>query len=406
MSELVCNQPEAGMENSFDVLIVGGGVIGVSTLYQLTALGCRNVALVDRGDLATGATARSSGIVRTHYSVPINVEVARASLRMFEAFPNLLDDPEADCGLVKSGYLIVAPPGRDSNAVRESIAMQRGLGVEASLIDRSEALERHPWLALEGIDAIGYEAEAGFADPYLVTNAFARAARRNGATIRLDTAVSGFLKDGSRVHGVMTNKGAIYAGTTISAMGIWSGTLKRWTGLDVPLALNAHSVFTLAAARPYESHLPVLKDLASPARLYMRPMSGNLLVGAGNDGSPAEDPDNPEIAVDMDGIVEEAAQAAHRLPAFSEGRLVRSWSGIYDTTPDWNPVIGPVPGIDGLQVAFGFSGHGFKLSPMIGRMLAQSALGLATDIPIRPYRITRFVENEPLIGRYGPGAVS
>jgi sarcosine oxidase subunit beta len=394
------------MENTFDVLIIGGGVIGASTLYQLTALGCRRVALVDRGNLATGATARSSGIVRTHYSVPINVEVARASLRMFEEFPVLLDDPEADAGLVKSGYLIAAPPGKDSEAVKASIAMQRSLGVEASLIDRAEALERHPWLVLDDVDAIGYEAEAGFADPYLVTNAFARAARRNGATIRLDTAVTGFLKEGSRVCGVMTDKGPIHAATTISAIGIWSQSLARWAGIDVPLSLNAHSVFALAAAKQYESHLPILKDLASPSRLYMRPMSGSLLVGAGNDGYPAEDPDNAEIAVDLDSIVDEAAQAAHRLPAFGEGRLLQSWTGLYDTTPDWNPVLGLVPGIDGLQIAFGFSGHGFKLSPMIGRMLAQSALALDTDIPIRPYRITRFAENDLLVGRYGPGAVS
>jgi sarcosine oxidase, subunit beta len=397
---------EDGMENTFDVLIVGGGVIGASTLFQLTQLGCRNVALIDRGDLATGATARSSGIVRTHYSVPINVEVARASLRMFEAFPRLLDDPEASSGLVISGYLIVAPPGKDSDAVKASIDMQKGLGVEASLIDAKEALERHPWLALDDVAMIGYEAEAGFADPYLVTNAFARAARRNGATIKTGTTVTGFLKEGSRVLGVMTDKGPIHAATTISAIGIWSQALAGWAGLDVPLSLNAHSVFTLAAAKPYESQLPILKDLASPGRLYMRPMSGNLLVGAGNDGYATDDPDSPEVDVDMDSIVDEAAQAANRLPAFSDGRLVRSWSGIYDTTPDWNPVLGPVPGIDGLQVAFGFSGHGFKLSPMIGRMLAQSALGQETDLPVRPYRITRFAENDLLVGRYGPGAVS
>lgn len=394
------------MNDTYDVLIVGGGVIGASTLFQLTALGCRNVALVDRGDLATGATARSSGIVRTHYSVPINVEVARASLRMFEDFPDLVGDPEAHSGLVISGYLIIAPPGKDSDAVRASIAMQQGLGVEASLIDRKQALERHPWLALDDVDAIGYEAEAGFADPYLTTNAFARAARRNGATLHLNTKVTGFLKDGDRIRGVMTDKGPIHAGVTISAMGIWSRELTRWAGIDVPLALNAHSVFTLAAAKPYKSSLPILKDLVSASRLYMRPTSGNLLVGAGNDGYATDDPDSPDIAVDMDSIVDEAAQAANRMPAFNEGRLVRSWSGIYDTPPDWNPILGPVPGIEGLQVAFGFSGHGFKLSPMIGRMLAQSALGLATDIPIRPYRITRFAENDLLVGRYGPGAVS
>ena len=394
------------MADTYDVLIIGGGVIGASTLFHLTALGCRNVALVDRGELATGATARSSGIVRTHYSVPINVEVARASLRMFEAFPDLLDDPEAHSGLIKSGYLIVAPPGKDSDAVRASIAMQQSLGVEAALIDRTEALARHPWLALGDVEAIGYEAEAGFADPYLVTHAFARAARRNGASIRTDTTVTGILKDGNRVCGVTTDKGPIHAATTVSAIGIWSQSLARWAGIDIPLSLNAHSVFTLAAAEPYDSYLPILKDLVSPARLYMRPTGGHLLVGAGNDGYPAEDPDNSEIAVDIDSIVDEAAQAAVRLPAFGDGRLVQSWTGLYDTTPDWNPALGLVPGIEGLQVAFGFSGHGFKLSPMIGRMLAQSALAVKTDLPIHPYRITRFAENDLLVGRYGPGAVS
>jgi glycine/D-amino acid oxidase-like deaminating enzyme len=94
------------------------------------------------------------------------------------------------------------------------------------------------------------------------------------------------------------------------------------------------------------------------------------------------------------------------MPAFAEGQLVRSWSGLYDTTPDWNPVLGPVPGLDGLQVAFGFSGHGFKLSPMVGRLLAQSLLGQAPDQSLHPYRITRFAEGEPLIGSYGVGAVS
>ena len=99
-------------------------------------------------------------------------------------------------------------------------------------------------------------------------------------------------------------------------------------------------------------------------------------------------------------------QAAHRLPAFAQGQFVRSWSGLYDTTPDWNPVLGTVPGVDGLQVAFGFSGHGFKLSPMLGRMLAQSMLGQAPDIALEPYCITRFADGRLLSGAYGIGAVS
>lgn len=395
------------MAETFDAIVIGGGVIGASVLFQLTGLGCTNVLLLERGDLAGGMTAHSSGIVRTHYSVPINVQVARASLAMFEGFRDLLDgDPEADAGLVLPGYIIVAPPGPSSEAVRASIGMQRSLGVAAELLDRSQALARHPWLQLDDIDAIGFEAEAGFADPYLVTTAFIRAARRRGATVRPQTAVTGLIRKGSRVIGVQTEGGPIHARVVLSAVNVWSRVAAAWAGIEIPFEITAHHVFTLSAATPYTPDLPVLKDLASPSKLYMRSSGGHLLVGGGREGDPAADPDAAELEADQDTLVDEAMQAAHRLPAFEEGSLVRSWSGLYDTTPDWNPVLGGVPGIEGLQVAFGFSGHGFKLSPMIGRMLAQSMLGLAPDLPIAPYRMTRFGEGSPLTGAYGTGAVS
>jgi len=390
----------------FDVIVIGGGVIGASVAFQLTRLGCRRVLLLERGELAGGATAQSSGIVRTHYSVPINVEVARASLRMFESFSALLDDDEADSGLVRSGYLIVAPPGELSAAVRSSITMQRSLGVEADILDKAQALALHPWLELGDIDAIGFEAEAGFADPYLVTTSFARAARRNGATIRTNVAVTGLLRDGNRITGVQTATGDIQAGMVLSAVNVWSRIAASWAGISIPLGITAHHVYTLAAAAPYTPDLPVLKDLASAAKLYMRASGGNLLVGGGHEGTETDNPDLPEVEADMDALVDEAAQVAARMPAFAEGRLVRSWSGLYDTTPDWNPVLGPVPGLEGMQVAFGFSGHGFKMSPMLGRMLAQSLLGLTPDLPVHPYRLTRYAEGEPLTGSYGTGAVS
>jgi glycine/D-amino acid oxidase-like deaminating enzyme len=394
------------MAPTYDIIVIGGGVIGASVLFHLTQLGCRNVLLLERGPLAGGATSRSSGIVRTHYSVPINVQVARASLAIFENFSAVLDDPDADAGLVRSGYLIVAPPGAPSEAVRASIAMQRRLGVEAELLDRGQALSRHPWLALDDIDAIGFEAEAGFADPYLVTTGFARAARRNGAAVSTETEVTGLLRDGSRIIGVQTKSGPIHAGTVLSAVNVWSRSVAGWAGIEIPFEITAHHVFTLAADAPYTPDLPVVKDLASPSRLYTRPSGGHLLVGAGHEGSSTDDPEAAELDADMDAIIDEAAQAAARMPAFAEGRLVRSWSGLYDTTPDWNPVLGPVPGLDGFAVAFGFSGHGFKLSPMIGRMLAQSLLGHTPDLPIHPYRITRYAEGDLLTGAYGVGAVS
>jgi sarcosine oxidase subunit beta len=395
------------MTETFDAIVIGGGVVGTSVLFQLTQLGCRNTLLIERGEIAGGMTAYSSGIVRTHYSVPINVQVARASLAMFENFRALLDDdPEADAGLVRSGYLIVAPPGPSSDAVRGSIATQRGLGVDAQLLDRAQALTKHPWLQLDDIDAIGFESEAGFADPYLVATGFARAARHRGATILTNTAVTGLIRRGNRVAGVRTEAGPIHAAVVLSAVNVWSRIAAGWAGIEIPFEITAHHVFTLAADAPYTSDLPVLKDLASPAKLYMRPSGGRLLVGGGLEGDRTDNPDIADVEEDADTILEQATQAAARLPAFAEGRLVRSWSGLYDTTPDWNPVLGGIPGITGFQVAFGFSGHGFKLSPMIGRMLAQSMLGMTPDLPIEPYRITRYAEEQPLVGAYGMGAVS
>jgi glycine/D-amino acid oxidase-like deaminating enzyme len=395
------------MAERFDVAVIGGGVIGASVAFHLTKLGCKRVVLIERGQLATGATSRSSGLIRTHYSVPVNVTLARASLAVFERLGEVLDDPEAACGFAKPGYIIVAPPGAGSDAVRRSIGMQKEHGVDCRLLDRGEAKALHPWLALEDVDAIGYEAEAGFADPYLTTTSFARAARRGGATIRLGTPVTGLLRSGSRITGVRTANGDIVAGTVVSAMNVWSGAIAGWAGIEIPLSISRHHIASFEVDAPYTAALPVVKDLASASKLYLRSVSGSqILVGTGEEGDTIDDPDTPDADIALDWVAEQGAQLAHRMPRFAEGRFVTSWSGLYDTTPDWNPVLGPAPGLDGLLLAFGFSGHGFKLSPAIGRMLAEAALGATTTLPLAPYRLTRFAEGELLLGAYGPGAVS
>ena len=354
------------MAETFDAIVIGGGVIGASVLFQLTKLGCRHVLLLEKRDIASGMTAHSSGIVRTHYSVPINVEVARASLRMLENFRALLDDdPDADAGLVRSGYIIVAPPGMASDAVRNSIAMQQSLGVDAQLLDRTQALTKHPWLMLDDIDAIGFEAEAGFADPYLVTTSFIRAAKRRGATVRTNTKVVGLLHEGDRVVGAQTESGAIYVPPWCSQpINVWSQEVAHWAGLDIPCDITAHHVFTLAADRPYTPDLPVLKDLASAARLYMRgewrPPAG------GGQGTRAS-----RRLIRTWRIWHPMSMPWSMRPGRQPTDCRRSprggWcghgSGLYDTTPDWNPVLGPVPGIDGIQLAFGFSEAWLQIIP-------------------------------------------
>jgi sarcosine oxidase subunit beta len=129
-------------------------------------------------------------------------------------------------------------------------------------------------------------------------------------------------------------------------------------------------------------------------------------VGTGDHGDPIETPGEADATVDMEFIAHQGAQLAHRMPSFADGEFKRSWTGPYDITPDWNPVLGPAPGFDGLHLAYGFSGHGFKLAPAVGRVLAQGVLGMEADIEISAYSLARFATGELLVGSYGIGSIS
>jgi sarcosine oxidase, subunit beta len=393
---------------SYDAIVIGGGVIGVSIAYHVARFGGGRVLLLERGQLGGGTTAQSSCIVRTHYSVPENVALAQKGLEAFEHFAAYLGDAEADAGFTRCGLMIVAAEGPRVAALRETLAVARALGLGADEIALDDARRIHPLLQLDDIAAVGWEPRSGYADAYLTLTAFARNARRLGATLREGVAVTGLARNAAgRVTGVETTEGPFTAGVVISAQNIWTRELAAWTGIDLPLALSRHAVFTLEAPVPYSRELPVLKDLASPGKLYMRSYGGRqLLVGDGNEGEEIAAPDTEQADVSLDYVAGIGEQVAHRMPAFGEAGLAASWTGVYDVTPDWNPVLGALPGIDGLHVAYGFSGHGFKLSPIVGRLVAQSALGLPTDLPLAPYALDRFAAGHLLAGRYGAGAVS
>jgi len=193
----------------------------------------------------------------------------------------------------------------------------------------------------------------------------------------------------------------------VSTQNIWARDIERWTGIASPVAAERHTVLALQGPQPYTYQMPVYKDLGSPGMLYCRSYGGTqMLVSEGGAGETLPAPDNQQGPVPMDYVAEVGAQVAERFPSFETAGLASSWTGVYDVTPDWNPVLGRLPGMQGLVVGYGFSGHGFKLSPGIGRVLAQEALGLPTDVPLAPYALQRFAAGQPLTGRYGVGAVS
>jgi sarcosine oxidase, subunit beta len=392
---------------SYDVIVIGAGVIGASVAFHLARMRAGKVLVLERNAIGTGTTAQSSGILRTHYSVRENVELARRSWDVFRNFAAYVEDPEASCGLVKSGYLIAAPEGPMQRALEDALAAQRGMGIDVEVLDRRVATERLPIARFDDAALIAYEPEAGFADPYLVTQAFAKAARRMGAEFRQGVAVNDLVLDAGRIVGVETDQGRFASRTVVSAQNIWSRELERRVGMPIPVKPERHIVLALEAPAAYTFAMPVFKDLASPGMLYCRSYGGTqMLVSEGAIGETLIGPDLEQGPVSMDVVGEIGAQVAERFPAYETAGLASSWTGVYDVTPDWNPVLGRVPGIEGLIVGFGFSGHGFKLSPVVGRVLAQEALGLATDVSLAPYSIERFDQGALLVGKYGSGAVS
>ena len=393
---------------SFDAIVIGAGVIGSSVAYHLAQLGAKKVLVLERLQIGAGTSTQSSGILRTHYSVIENVELARRSWSVFTDFANYLQDEDAASGLVKCGYLICAPEGPKLAPLQAALQGQQAKGIEVQFLGKEEARSLLPIARFDDAALIGYEPEAGFADAYLVATSFARAARRQGVKIMEGVSVEKLLVDNGRVCGVETTQGTFRSDTVISTQNIWATDIERWTGIPTPVVPERHAVLALECKdAPYTFKMPVFKDLGSPGMLYCRSYGGNqMLVSEGTVGETLATPDNEQGDIPMDYVVEVGAQVAERFPAYETAGLASSWTGVYDVTPDWNPVLGRVPGIEGLVVGYGFSGHGFKLSPGVGRVLAQSALNLPTDVPLAPYALERFQSGQLLTGKYGLGAVS
>jgi glycine/D-amino acid oxidase-like deaminating enzyme len=390
------------MNTTADFLIVGGGLYGCSTAYYLALHGAQNVVVLEKGDLCSGGTAKSCAIVRTHYSIEANIRHAAESLRVFANFDEMVG---GDIGWRQVGYLI-AGPAEHREPMETVFRQQNEMGIDARSISAAEARAFHPLLQFEDVAVIGFDTLAGFADPYLTTTAYAQRAREMGVEIHTGTGVTNMHLNG-RLKRVETNKGTFESPVVLLAVGPWINQIGQMIGLHFPVEVSRHKVITLKIDRPYEMGWPIVKDLTTEDKMYFRPDTGGVvLVGTGDHGDPLENPDTLNDFIDDAHIERMAALVSNRMPAFADGYYVAGWTGAYDITPDWNPIVGPVPGIEGLFVATGFSGHGFKMAPTVGEGLAQTILGQKPRMSIAMYDLSRFDRGQALHGVYGIGSIS
>ncbi len=367
------------------VVVIGAGVTGCSTAYQLAARGCQQVTVLDKAHVAGGPTGFSSGVVRQFYTDPVLVQMAFQGRDTYAAFH---DRVGATAGFVQCGWLL-AVTAANRDVAEEGLRIQADVGVDSRWVSPAEVVDLVPGINSEGIAGGVYEPTAGYADPPGAAQAFLDAARRLGVDYRPRTPVISLLRRGADVIGVQTPDERLEADVVVAAAGPWTAGLVASLGHELPITASRHGIVTVRErGRPAR---PVFSD---PVNLvYTRPEGTDLtLIGSNDPGDAADlvDPDHCPSTADSDELERMLAGASSRLPSVADGEVNASWSGVYDVSDDGFPLLGPLSGIGGLLIAAGMSGHGFKLAPAIGQILTRAVLDADPDPRMHLFRPERF----------------
>lgn len=371
------------MAERADVAIIGAGVVGTSVAFQLARLGGTRVVLLEKEELpGTGSTAKANGGIRAQFTTDVNVAMSLASMDILDALADEIGDPPM---YRKAGYLFLTGDPKRLRAMEEAAAFQRARGVAVELLDAAGVRARAPYA--EGPIAGGtFGARDGFIDPGGLANFFLREASRSGVRTLYGAGVTAIRRAGSG-FGLETGAGTVEAGAVVIAAGPWTGRVASLAGLDVPVEPVRRHIFVSGPCAHLPPVIPMTID-ADSGVLVRR--EGNRVAIA---WSNADEPAGFNAAFDPDFFLRFAAPLEARFPSIAAAGLDMrmSWSGLYEVTPDHHAVVGPAPGVPGLYVASGFSGHGVMHAPAAGRAVAELVLrGRSDTVDVGPLALDRF----------------
>jgi sarcosine oxidase, subunit beta len=385
------SQPASMAGNT--VVVVGGGVMGCSIAFHLAERGV-DVLVLERGTICSGMTARSGALVRMHYT---NRPEARMALAGLAYFRDWRERVGGWCGFTVTGFAILVGPD-DAERLRRNVAMLRGIGVETEVVEPADLAVEHPELDLRGVGLAAVEPGSGYADPVATTFAFASRAVDLGARIRQGVRVDAIRTAGGRVTGLRTSEGEIGADAVVLACGPWVDPLARTAGFDLGITPERAQIAFFRRPAAAWRHPVVIDGVLGT---YFRPHGGELsLLGieAGHRVD-AGAIDREVEGYDHGAVPAALERLARRAPSFAGAGFARGHRGVYDISPDSRAVLDRAPGVEGLYLAGGFSGTGFKKAPAVGACMAELITdGRASTVDITPFRLSRFAEGEPIQG--------
>ncbi len=369
------------------VVVIGGGVVGVSTAYQLARAGVDDVLLLDRSAFGSGSTCKAAGGIRGQFSDTVNIELGLRSLAAFDTFADDFDQP---IDLEKVGYLFVLDQPEQVAAFAENVARQNALGLPSRLLSPQEAGELCPVLDLDGVLAAAFSPTDGHCTPEAVVAGYVRAARRAGARLVSGVAVTGLELNGDQIVAVQTSAGSVAASAVVCAAGAWSREIGGFAGVDLPVVPVRRQILTTAAVPGLPVQLPMTIDFATSFYFHAegRFAGGErgLLLGM-------SDPDEPpsfNVTTSQGWLPGLMAAMQRRAPALLDAQVTGGWAGLYELTPDHNALIGRSERVPGFFYATGFSGHGFLMGPAVGEVMRDLYLGVDPVVDVSALDLRRF----------------
>nr|MBN2277157.1 FAD-binding oxidoreductase [candidate division Zixibacteria bacterium] len=377
------------MSKTADIIVVGGGIIGVSVAYQLARHNCGKVILLEKEMfLGTGATAKCAGGVRAQFSTRINIEMSMKSEEMLVHF-----EEETGYPIVfdQNGYMFLLSDEDELSRFMKAVELQRSLGLKVDLLEPAEINRLAPPVRTDDIIKATFCNDDGIADPSDMINAYASAARKFGVTIEIETEVTGIKTEGGAIMGVITNKGDIDTPLIVNAAGPYGKIIGRMAGDEVPVEPIRRQIVTTGPLDYIEPTFPMVVDVKSG--LYFHKESPGLLLGWAD---PSVEPAFDE-SVDPDYSDEIIMKALDRVPRLETAEMAKSWAGLYETTPDHHAIIGYSDRVKGLFLVNGFSGHGLMHAPAAGLVAAEMISGKGPCIDISPLDPSRFSRGEAVV---------
>lgn len=387
------------MKHRYDVIIIGGGVIGTSIAFQL-AKRAKKVLLIEKTDLGAGASgACDQQIILQSKNPGVHLQLALMSAALY---PDLAAELSHEIEYRPSGGTILIETPDEMPVMQEIVARQRQTGLQVEILPRAEALKRQPGLAAHLVGAT-YCPQDAEVNPIEVTLAFAKAAQKCGADIRLETTVLDLIMSSHRVEGVNTTHGRFYADTVINAAGAWAPEIGRMAGLQLPITPRRGQIVITEPVAPLLNPVmlsaqyivakyqpDILRNASDRARqlgvglALSQSRKGNLLIGATREFV------GYDTSATYDGIKEILKNAARLVPPLQEIHVIRVMAGLRPYTPDGLPLLGWVNGVEGLVLAAGHEGDGVALSPVTGKIIAELICEGTARVDLRPFAPNRF----------------